>query len=600
MKTIFILFFALFIFSGCSLFSSEETKNSFDNIKGEKVNITVKETKNGKLFSNGKDFFLKISKEFGDIEVNESTLTHEEALLPIYNFDRVDGIKNFADDPVYVSFIIPEEHKGKDLTVVQVLNLGEEIIFRQVASNLSADGSMIGAELKHFSNYTISQERYGTVTIPEEVKAELTRISQNPPEGAVEFSGTVTYLAKAGRADWEMFKVHKGCKAKTQGNWEVISVEVKTEDYNSICTYDPNTDTQTCKKRSNIMDSWKISYQWGFDIDPAGNCQVYDGEIEIEDTSANKTLGHFTAYPVNTKGTFRLMVDHSVQDVDQNFVGNIEGNIYGGGNLKYDFAWRENVFPQAEIQNLSKDGIEEGLYIEGKSEYDGDKTKLTFDILGVPKVDERIFATPLHFKDPFILKKMPAMDKYSEFLKDCENFGLDGGKMGMVGPFHSQAPIVEICQEMTFSMLLQSMRWEKGGEYKANVFEFNMEEDDNKWKEFDHEISGIPTAKVKIKLTQKTNPSPEELKNDLKVDKEEIPDVVTAGSTEGYGLVQSCGNGILERKLYEECDDGNKENGDGCNALCEKEEAPLIDNEELETYWIDADDIPESEFLLDT
>ncbi|MBU0661449.1 hypothetical protein KKG22_04725 [Patescibacteria group bacterium] len=590
MKKIFILFALLFIFSGCSLFSSKDESSSMDNTKGEKIEVSVKETDSGKLISNGKDFFLKTSKEFADIEVNESTLTHEEALLPIYNFDRVDGVKNFANDPVYVSFMIPEEHKDKDLTVVQVLDLDGEIIFRQVASSLSADRNMIGAELKHFSNYSISQERYGTVKIPEEVKAELMRISQNPPEGAVEFSGKVTYVAKAGRADWEMFTVHKGCKAKTQGKWEVTSVEVKTEDYNSICTYDPETDKQTCEKRSNIMDSWKIAFQWGFDIDPAGNCQVYDGEIEIEDLSENKTLGHFTARPVNTRGNFRLMVDHSVQDVDPNFIGNIEGNIYGSGELKYDFAWRENVFPLAEIQNLSKDGIIEGLYLEGKSEYDGDKTTLTFDILGVPKVDERIFATPLYFKDPFTLKKMPALNKYSDFLNDCPNFGLDGGKMASVGPFNSYAPIVKICQEMTFSMLLQQMRWEKGGEHSAKVFEFNMEEDDNTWKEFDHKIAGIPAARVKMKLTQKTNPSPEEVREDLQVTEEEIPEVVTAASTSGGGMVSSCGNGILERKLHEECDDGNKENGDGCNALCEKEEEELPydeDGDGVKDIWVE-------------
>ena len=35
--------------------------------------------------------------------------------------------------------------------------------------------------------------------------------------------------------------------------------------------------------------------------------------------------------------------------------------------------------------------------------------------------------------------------------------------------------------------------------------------------------------------------------------------------------VHSCGNGILEPNYGEKCDDGNTNNGDGCNALCQIE-----------------------------
>lgn len=34
---------------------------------------------------------------------------------------------------------------------------------------------------------------------------------------------------------------------------------------------------------------------------------------------------------------------------------------------------------------------------------------------------------------------------------------------------------------------------------------------------------------------------------------------------------QLCGNGILEQILGEDCDDGNKLNGDGCSNLCKVE-----------------------------
>jgi len=33
--------------------------------------------------------------------------------------------------------------------------------------------------------------------------------------------------------------------------------------------------------------------------------------------------------------------------------------------------------------------------------------------------------------------------------------------------------------------------------------------------------------------------------------------------------MRSCGNGILEPNQGEKCDDGNTNNGDGCNAICQ-------------------------------
>ncbi|MBU0466652.1 MAG: hypothetical protein KJ718_02750 [Nanoarchaeota archaeon] len=46
--------------------------------------------------------------------------------------------------------------------------------------------------------------------------------------------------------------------------------------------------------------------------------------------------------------------------------------------------------------------------------------------------------------------------------------------------------------------------------------------------------------------------------------------VIGGGSSGGGGLVELCGNGIIN--TGEECDDGNTEDGDGCSSICEDEE----------------------------
>jgi cysteine-rich repeat protein len=46
---------------------------------------------------------------------------------------------------------------------------------------------------------------------------------------------------------------------------------------------------------------------------------------------------------------------------------------------------------------------------------------------------------------------------------------------------------------------------------------------------------------------------------------------------------KSCGNGMLEVWLSEQCDDGNQVDGDGCNSICRLELAPLCGNGQLET-----------------
>jgi len=38
-----------------------------------------------------------------------------------------------------------------------------------------------------------------------------------------------------------------------------------------------------------------------------------------------------------------------------------------------------------------------------------------------------------------------------------------------------------------------------------------------------------------------------------------------------WETMRSCGNGILEPNQGEKCDDGNTNNGDGCNAICQIE-----------------------------
>ena len=40
------------------------------------------------------------------------------------------------------------------------------------------------------------------------------------------------------------------------------------------------------------------------------------------------------------------------------------------------------------------------------------------------------------------------------------------------------------------------------------------------------------------------------------------------GSTWGVPLQALCGDGVLDQEFDEECDDGNKENGDGCDSSC--------------------------------
>jgi cysteine-rich repeat protein len=53
-----------------------------------------------------------------------------------------------------------------------------------------------------------------------------------------------------------------------------------------------------------------------------------------------------------------------------------------------------------------------------------------------------------------------------------------------------------------------------------------------------------------------------------------IPDLrrfrqLLAGYSGPSGLVPSCGDGILQEELEEECDDGNIDSGDGCSRICD-------------------------------